>query len=130
MIVYPDENYDSWISEDDADTYFETRLNTEAWNIGNKEAALMTAFRSIQELDIEIDLTDADVLNALQMAQCEQALHELINTLDGPGINTLKLGGMLSVKISENQIPIDRYSMRSIAILKPYITLKTVSRTR
>jgi hypothetical protein len=29
MIVYPDDNFDSWISEDDAGTYFETRLNAE-----------------------------------------------------------------------------------------------------
>lgn len=40
MIVYSDENYDSFISEDDADKYFETRLNASAWDTASKEPAL------------------------------------------------------------------------------------------
>ena len=52
MIIYPTSNFESWISEDDADTYFESRLNVSAWDTANKEVALMTAFRSLQELDL------------------------------------------------------------------------------
>ncbi len=69
MITYPDESYESWISEDDADIYFETRLNADPWDTAHKEAALMTAFRSINELNLTIDPTDTDQLTALKEAQ-------------------------------------------------------------
>jgi hypothetical protein len=46
MIVYPDEDYDSWIDEYAADEYFETRLNADLWDTANKEAALITAFHA------------------------------------------------------------------------------------
>jgi hypothetical protein len=145
MIIYPDVNYDSWISEDLADLYLETRLNADSWfAIGNKEAALMTAFRSINELEISLEFDEnkilsdtyytdtqrADILNSLQIAQCEQALHELKNDLDSPNISGLSLGGLLSVKIPANQAPPPRYAERALAILKPYIRSRTVARIR
>jgi hypothetical protein len=145
MIVYPNENYDSWISEDLADLYLETRLNADSWfAIGNKEAALMTAFRSINELDINLEFDEnkilldtyytdtqrADILNTLQIAQCEQALHELKHDLDSPNISGLSLGGLLSVKIPVNQIPPPRYAERALIILRPYVRSRTVARTR
>jgi len=130
MIVYPDDNYDSFISEADADEYFETRLNADKWDTANKEAALMTAFRSLQELNIEIDLTDSDQLTALKNSQCEQALHELINALDNPGVTSMSLGGVLSVKLDPGHVPPDRFSKRALAILKPYLSISTIARTR
>lgn len=71
MIIFPDENYNSYISEDDADTYFETRLNAEQWETSNKEAALIIAFQSLSELNLSIDPTESDQLTALKNAQCE-----------------------------------------------------------
>ncbi len=114
MIVYPESGYNSFISEDDADEYFETRLNTSAWDTTNKEAALMTAFRSLQELGI--DLTDTDSLAAIKQAQCEQALHELICDLDAQPISSFSLGGSLSIKFPESKALPDRFSKRAFAV--------------
>ncbi len=130
MIVYPETRYESFISEEDADAYFESRLNAAKWDTANKEAALMTAFRSLNELNIEIDLTEADQLTAIQQVQCEQALHEISHDPDSPGFNSVNLGGLLSVKLGPGQSPPDRYSKRAFAILKPYLTMNTITRTR
>jgi hypothetical protein len=130
MIVYPDEDYDSWIDEYAADEYFETRLNADLWDTANKEAALITAFRSLNELDLTIDPTQSDQLKVVQEAQLEQVLHELRNDTEAPGISSLNLGGMLSVKIPENKTPSSRYSERALAICRPYITSRTAKRTR
>lgn len=89
MIVYPDSNYDSWISENEADTYFETRLNADRWDTANKQAALTTAFHSLNELDLTVDQIETDQLTALKQAQCEQALHELNNDLDSSDVDSI-----------------------------------------
>lgn len=143
MIIYPNENYDSWISEDEADTYFEFRLNVGEWDAANKEAALMTAFRSLRELDLDIRFEDdgtfadsytdteaEEILKDLQEAQCEQVLYELKNDLDCPPISNLAIGGVLSVKIPQNQNPPSRYSDRALMILRDYLKMRTVTRTR
>ena len=127
MIIYPDENYTSWISEDDADEYFETRLNAAEWDAADPEMALQTAFRSLNELDLDIDLDeDESPLQALKQAQCEQAIHELKNELDNQSLESMNLSGGLPVKIK----PAPRYSERALAILRPYIVMPTVSRLR
>lgn len=144
MIVYPLENYDSWISEEDADTYFDSRLHAEAWNTPSTDVALQTAFRSINELNLNITLDDdgviassiysdaeaATILTALQQAQCEQALHELRNDLEDQAISSVSFGGLLSVKLPKSEAPPPRYAERAMAILRPYLVLKTVTRTR
>ena len=144
MIIYPDENYDSWISEDEADAYFETRLNAEKWDVANKESALMTAFRSLREFNLDILFEDdktfadsytetekAEILSDLQDAQCEQVLHELNYDLDNPAISSLSMGGVLSVKLSKDQkSPPSRYSNRTLLILRPYTIARSITRTR
>ena len=131
MIVYPTANYNSFISEAYADTYFNDRLNAGRWDATtSKEAALVTAFRSLQELDIVVDLTDTDALQALKDAQCEQALHELVNDLDGQAITGLQLGGLLNVKIPASKTPPPRYSPRALNILRPYLQGRSIARTR
>ena len=131
MIIYPDSDFDSWISEDDAGTYFETRLNADPWDVcSNREAALITAFHSLDELEITIDPTDTTQLDALQRAQCEQCLHELRNDLDGSAISSFNLGSLLSVKLPESKVPPSRYSQRVLSILRPYITAPSIKRTR
>ncbi len=145
LIEYPTDDYNSWISEDDADGYFETRLNADPWDAcQNKEAALMTGFRTLNELDLNIVFDDdkeisssyytatqvAEILKALQESQCEQALYELINDTEGSGISGLSLGGLLSVKISENKTPPPRFSPRALAVLRPYLSMPTTRRTR
>ena len=131
MIIYPDANFDSWIDEDAADTYFEDRLHADPWDAAaNKPAALITAFHSLNELDLTVDLTDAATLDALKRAQCEQCLHELRNDLDGCAITGLSLGGLLSIKLPESKVPPIRYSQRAIAILKPYLRGNSIRRDR
>ena len=130
MIVYPDDNFDSWIDEDGADLYFETRLHADPWDAAtDKSAALVTAFHSLNELDLTVDPTDTAQLDALQRAQCEQALYELEHNPEGPGISGLSIAGLLSVK-TEQKSPPPRYSQRAVAILRPYLTAPSIKRTR
>ena len=132
MIVYPTENYNSFISVADADTYFDDRLNAGPWDgATSKEAALVTAYRSLaDELSIVIDLSDADQFQAIRQAQCEQALWELENNLSGQALSGLTLGGLLSVKIPSDKTPPARYSPRTLALLRPYLRGRSITRTR
>lgn len=93
MIVYPTSGYNSFISVNDADTYFETRLHSADWLTSDGETALMTAYRSLQELDIFIDLSDTDALQAIKQAQLEQALHEIRHDLGGLQAQPVSIGG-------------------------------------
>jgi hypothetical protein len=131
MIIYPDPNFNSYISEDDADAYFETRLNADQWDTASKEAALITAFQSLAELELTIDPTESDQLTALKTSQCEQALYELENDPDSLGISSLNLGGgLLSVKIPESKTPPPRFSKRALSILRSYLSGRSIKRTR
>ena len=146
LIKYPETNYNSWLDEDEAIEYFESRILTDSkWDAcAQKEAALMTAFRSLAELNLDITFDDdkvisathyttteaADILTALQQASCEQALHELMNDLDSPPITSMTVGGMVSAKIPDKFAKPARFSQRTLSILRPYIIAKVVSRTR
>jgi hypothetical protein len=146
VIEYPTTDYNSWLDEDEAEEYFESRLRSEEWyaTSTDTDATLITAFRSLQELDLNIEFDSdklisdsyysaseiAEILSALQQAQCEQALHELKNDLDSPNISRMSLGGLLSVDMPEGQDQTPRYSERALAILRPYIKARTVARTR
>ena len=72
----------------------------------------------------------AKILDCLQRAQAEQALHELKNDLDAQAISSVSFGGLLSVKIPADQTPPPRHSERALAILRPYLVARTVTRTR
>jgi hypothetical protein len=137
MPVYPADDYESWISIEDADTYFESRLNSDAWSdLGydtDKSIALRTAFRVLGMLPLTIDDLDtinaATLLRALGQAQCEQALHELKSDLDAQSATSVSIGGLLSVKMPEKR-KWDRYSERAIAILRPWLSLPSIKRFR
>jgi hypothetical protein len=132
IIEYPETDYNSWVTEDEAFEYFDGRLNTEAWDTaGTKSiAALLTAFRSLKCLNITIDPTEADQLQALKESQCEQALFELTIDTDGQPINAMTLGGLLSVKMAPGNVPPSRYSKRAMQSLGPYLSAPVVTRTR
>ena len=131
LIAYPETDYNSFVDEEAADDYFMGRINTSAWDgVTSGEAALLTAFRSLQYLNITIDPTEADQLQALKEAQCEQALHELINDTDGQPISAMTLGGLLAVKMAPGNTPPGRYSKRAMQILGPYLSAPVVTRTR
>ena len=148
MIVYPNSNYDSWISIADAEAYLATHLRVDEWDAlatdAEKEVALQTAFRSINGLDLNVTFDDAGVisstaytsteqgkiLTALERAQCEQALHELKFDIDNQGVKSVSLGGMLSFTLNPGDEKPPRYSERALAILRPYLQARTVTRVR
>lgn len=100
MIVYPDSGYNSFVSLEDANTYFNDRLNVSQWDdVAKQEPALISAYRSLNELDITIDPTVAVELQAVKDAQCEQALWELAHDSDMIAATSISLAGMVSVKI-------------------------------
>ena len=147
MIVYPSTDYNSWVSVSDAQTYLSTRLHADEWDAlssdAEREVALQTAFRSLNGLDLNISC-DADfvisstaytaleqekLLTALKQAQCEQALHELKFDVDDQAVKHVALGGMLSLTLNPNEKP-PRHSERALAILRPYLRVRTVARFR
>jgi hypothetical protein len=141
LIVYPTASYNSWISLDDADLYFEGRLHADNWTGATDEektAGLQTAFRSLQELTVNLDDLDSDdqddvdaLVLALQQAQCEQALHELKFDIESSTIKSVSLGGLLSASfMSGPDATPDRFSSRALAMLAPYRTIRTISRIR
>ena len=131
MVVYPIANYNSFISVADADTYFSDRLNAGPWDAAtDQEAALVTAYRSLAELDIIIDLSDTDQLQAIKNAQCEQALWEVSRDLDSPKLDTLSLGGLLNIKLPQGKDEPARFSPRALNIIRLYLRARSVARTR
>ena len=143
MIVYPTINYNSWISESDTEDYFENHLNAGSWDaLSNYEPIMTTAFRALQELNLNIvfasdgtissavysDSEISDILQDLQFAQCEQMLHELDTDIYTPQLEFLSLSG-LTVKMPKDSKP-ERFSPKAIAILRSYIKSPVVQRFR
>ena len=121
MIVYPDDDYDSFISKVDAITYLDSRLNSEDFNTENAETALITAFRALNELDIAIDPTNTTQLQAIKNAQCEQALHEIQKGVESPFRNLSFPGLQMTVK------DMPRFSESALNILRQYMKARTLS---
>jgi len=143
MIVYPSTNYNSWISESDTEDYLENHLNADSWDaLTNFEPVMITAFRSLQELSLNIVFASdktissavysnsevSEILQDLQFAQIEQMLWELDNDIYGQQLDFLSLSG-LTVKMPANS-KTDRFSQKSMAILRNYIQAPVVQRFR
>ena len=145
LIVYPDTAFNSWIDEDGAGEHFASRLHTDDWlaaDAATQAAALLMAFRSLNELDFnlwwKLDKTLADrytaarkaeILAALKQAQCEEALHLLRHDVDTMGLQAVSLGGLLSFKLDPGQNP-PRHSQRALEILSPILKRRAVARFR
>ena len=109
------------------------------WYPGPQKLVLdrdVTPVPPLRELTInlaDLESTDAAVkaalLNALKQAQCEQALHELSRDLDGQRASAVSIGGLLSANFPE-KVKTDRFSERTLAMLRPYVTLPSVRRFR
>lgn len=140
IIEYPTDNYNSWATHEEADTYFEGRLNSSDWISASEEdqiAAMLTAFRSVAELNITLtDLEDDDqdvvdaLLDRLQEAQFEQALWELQGEAEGIDVSQVGLGGLLQVCFQKDQAKPERFSPRAMAVLRPYLYVNTITRIR
>ena len=143
MIVYPDTNYNSWISESDAEDYFENHLTASTWDtLSDYEPVMTTAFRALQELSLSIIFADdktissavysaseiSEILQDLKFAQCEQMLHELDTDIYGQQLDFLSLSG-LTVRMPKDSKP-ERFSPKAIAILRPYIQAPVMKRYR
>ena len=133
MIVYPESGYNSFVSVDDADSYFADRLHVDDWTGATdeiKQDALMTSYRSLSELNIVIDLTDTTALTAIKQAQLEQALHELKNDLDEMKASQVSLGGLLNVKLKDKPEQPPRFNKRAMGLLRPYLRAPVITRIR
>ena len=130
LIKYPTTDYNSWVTEEEADEYMESRLHASKWDSADKAAALLTAFRALNTLDITIDPTVSAELEALEEAQMEQALHMITVDVDAPPLSSLSLGGLLSVQLPADQQAPKRYSARAMELLAPYMSVKVITRTR
>ena len=72
MIVYPTENYNSWISESDAEDYFENHLNAGSWDaLSEYEPVMITAFRALQELSLNIIFADDKTISSAVYSDSE-----------------------------------------------------------
>ena len=139
LVLYPEDDYTSWINVSDAEDYFDSRMNKRDWsNLDylDQRSALSTAFRSLGELTLDLsdldsgtDAEKATLLQALKHAQCEQTMHELSRDLDNQQAQNVSLAGLVSVKFQETKKP-TRYSERALAILRPYLSLPSVKRIR
>jgi len=129
MIVYPSKGYQSWISEDEADSYFETRLNSLEWNKADREAALITAFNDLTLLlTLSIDLTlDESPLPLLKVAQAEQALYLIKNDLDSRSVESMSMGSGINVKLGDREPQICH---KAVEILVEYLVFRTIPRYR
>lgn len=146
LIAYPTTSYNSWLDEDDTLEFFERRLHSDEWDAANYETqitALLQAFRTLDELELDITWNDdrtlsdsytddqkSDILEALQRSQCEQALHELKFDTDGPEVQSVGLGGLLNIKFPNSGKSVPRFSERAISILRPLIKARSVNRFR
>jgi len=132
LIKYPDTGYNSYLTDTEADVYFETRLGSEEWSsCGNQEAALITAFNMLQEMDYTVlfDLTDADILALAQKAQCEQALHIVKHDLDEIPLKQLGLGGLLQIT-PDSKHDVEVIAPRAVGFLRDYMIRPGVARIR
>jgi len=140
LITYPTSDYNSYISESWMDDYSEFRLEATEWTqCTEKEAALVTAFKYLQELPgLTIDPTGTTQLLVLMQAQAEQALFLLKNSSLDQSVNPnqVNLGGLLQVSFDSPDREDDSafYSPRVLRLLKPYIDdrpqVGTITRTR
>ena len=73
IIKYPTTDYNSFVTEEEADAFFEGRLHASKWDGANKVAALLTAYRSLSTLDIVIDPTVSAELEAMAGGEPEGA---------------------------------------------------------
>lgn len=132
LIAFPNTNYNSWITEAEANAYFEDRLYCAEW-IGSTEKgkALIHAFRQLNTLNIEIDLdTNAEPLSQLQAAQCEQALHLLQNDPTAPGICSVSISGGMEVKLGSDADEKELYSPQALTLLYKFMRVPVFRRTR
>lgn len=145
LIAYPNAGYNTWIDEGGAEEHFQNRLHTDDWlaaDASTQAAALLMAFRSLNELDFDLlwkadktladsytEARKAEILAALKQAQCEEALHLLRHDVDTMGLQAVSLGGMLSFKLDPGQNP-PRHSQRALDILRPILKRMAVARFR
>ena len=129
MKVYPETGYQTWLSEWEADEFFETRINSEKWDTSNKEAALVTAFNDMNLLlNLDVDLSEDETpLPVLKAAQAEQAYYLATSDLDNRRVESVNLGSGLYVKLGERE---PRIAANAVEILSNYIVLKSVGRYR
>lgn len=115
-----------WVTLDEAEDYFETRLNADVWwNSGtDKIAALVSAYYSIKDSD-EFSISDTEDAETVKRAQYEQTIFLLI---DGQGLErrrNLIAQGVVEARFIKEIYREDAVNIYPLAdnvrnILKPY----------
>lgn len=129
MKVYPEDGYESWISEAEADIFFEKRLHSSEWDTFDREAALIMAFNDINLLlNLDVDLSEDETpLPVLKAAQAEQALYLLKTEVDSRKLDAINLGSGLYIKLGNRE---PRIARQVLEILTEYIAIRTIERWR
>ena len=131
----------SWVTIEDAETYFGERLRaSEHWNtdlnVGQKEAALITAYRQL--VNCGLFSFPSTATNIMKHAQCEMALFLLIHLEDMDARLGLQAQGVKSAGIVEESydldkiegIPIPPIVMKSLESYKNNTTIGVVTMER
>lgn len=124
MIVFPEANYTSFISAEDADDYLSESIHASDLAGIDTETLLFSAFRTISGFDISFDPTDTVALQALKNAQCEQAIREW-QIWKTRKYSSLEDNG-LKIK-RRNHPPV---SDRALNFLRPYMKTPTITLSR
>jgi ABC-type sugar transport system substrate-binding protein len=69
-------------------------LNAGKWDAADQTAALMTAYRSLQELDIVIDLSDSTALQAIKALENKKVPRGWLTVLLGL-LALIAIGGLI-----------------------------------
>jgi hypothetical protein len=94
---------DAWISREDADTYFKTRLKSAAWRDSveeDKDASLVTAKAQLEAVFTGMP---ADPTDAMEKANCEQALFLLQQGGDNDMRGALQAQGVTAAGVVKEQ---------------------------
>jgi hypothetical protein len=121
----------SWVTLDEANTYFKTRIGSEViWNEElddeKREASLITAFNTLMNsglFSISADSDSAQVKNA----QCEMALFLLQHAEDIDSRKGLQSQGVLSSDVVSETY--DKDKLNSLAIPQIVLSLLNDSKT-
>lgn len=133
LTVYPTENYDSFVSVTEADTYFANKLRGTVWDSADnteREAALRQAFTRINLLNLNyLSLIADEGLTKLKTAQMEQAIHELRHDLDSAS-SSLSAVDLDGVKVNWNKSQVQQYPDIVLGLLRDFIQMKSIKVVR
>jgi len=112
-----------WITLEEAETYFETRYNSTAWDsaASSQTAALQTAYNQLIDCGRFSTPTTPDTPGKMKRAQCEQALFIIQHQEDADSRMGLQAQGVTSAGIVQESyeiiggIPVSPYAVKALS---------------